>query len=67
MVASTIAEVNRNTKKKKDAYNTSDFMPQDPSKQVEKPSVFKRLKDYLLTKKGTEQTDVNSSNTSRQA
>lgn len=54
LVASTLAEINRNPKKRQDPFTTSDFMPKTEDDE-DKPSVFKRLKDYLK--------NVNSSQT----
>jgi len=53
MTSSVIFEVNRNAKKKKDPFTIADFMPKE---EVEKESVFSKLKRYL--------TNVNSSKTS---
>jgi len=45
MVASVIAEVNRNPKKKPTPYEAKDFMPKETA--VEEKSVFQKLKDHI--------------------
>lgn len=54
LVASILAEVNRNPKNRKDPYTAAEFMPKEQVEE-DKLSVFKRLKDYL--------TNVNNSKT----
>lgn len=44
LIASVIAEVNRDRSKKKSPYTINDFMPK---KEEEKQSVFQKLKSYF--------------------
>jgi hypothetical protein len=47
LTASVIAEVNRNTKKRKEPFTIKDFMPVEREDEDDKPSVFAKLKDYF--------------------
>lgn len=54
LTSSVVAEVNRDPKKRSEPFKTQDFMPKNESNE-DKPSVFKRLKEYFK--------NVNSSET----
>ena len=53
LTASVLAEVNRDPKKRHERYTTADFMPTEQQDEDERPSVFKRLKDYLVSNSQT--------------
>lgn len=62
LIASVLAEINRNPKKKHEAYKIEDFMPKDLSVEEDKPSVFKKLKEFFKKLKEKEEENVNSGN-----
>ena len=47
VTASVVANANRDSKKKSDPFTPNDFLPKEEEEPEDKPSVFKRLKDYF--------------------